>query len=115
MDKARRAIPLLLGDMLDYARKAMALIEGMDWDGFDSDEKTQLATIHCLEIIGEAAAKLPREFHDQNPGIPWAEIVGMRNRLIHDYFEVDMELCWRTVTRSVPELIRQLENVIPRP
>jgi len=115
MDKARRAIPLLLNDMLDYSRKALALIEGMDWDGFDADEKTQLAAVHCLEIIGEAAAKLSREFHDQHPGIPWAEIVGMRNRLIHDYFEVDMELCWRTLTRSVPALMRQLEDIIPRP
>lgn len=90
----------------------MSMVEGMEWEQFEADEKTQLATVHCLEIIGEAAAKLPRDFQDQHPSIPWAVIVGMRNRLIHEYFEVDMELCWRTVTSSLPILVRQLEDVI---
>lgn len=113
MDKARRAIPLLLNDMLDYSLKALALIEGMDWDQFEADEKTQLAAVHCLEIIGEAAAKMPRDFHDMHQDIPWAEIVGMRNRIIHAYFEVDMELCWRTINKSLPKLIAQIQNIIP--
>ncbi|MBI4804781.1 MAG: DUF86 domain-containing protein [Desulfovibrio sp.] len=113
MDKARRAIPVLLGDMLEYARKAVDMAGGMGWEQFGADEKTQLATVHCLEIIGEAAAKLPRDFQDQHPAIPWAEIVGMRNRLIHDYFEVDMELCWRTVNLSLPLLIEQLREIVP--
>ena len=94
MDKARRSIPLFLNDMIEYVHKALAMVQGMDWERFEADEKTQLAVVHCLEIIGEAAAGLPRSFHDQHPTIPWAEIVGMRNRVIHAYFEVDMELCW---------------------
>ena len=67
--------------------------------------------VRCLEIIGEAAAKLPREFQDRHPTLPWAEMVGTRNRIIHDYFEVDMELCWRTITRDLPPLILKLREI----
>ncbi|MBF0480177.1 MAG: DUF86 domain-containing protein [Desulfovibrionaceae bacterium] len=112
MDKERCAVPLFLADILDYATKASALVEGMEWEQFEADEKNQLAAVRCLEIIGEAAAKLPREFHDRHPALPWAEMIGMRNRIIHDYFEVDMEFCWRTITRDLPTLIPRLQEMI---
>lgn len=78
---------------------------------FEKDELIQTWVVHHLQIVGEAAAKLGREFHDQNPSIPWPQVVAMRNVLIHDYFGVDLEEVWRVVERDLPELKNKLEKV----
>jgi len=78
---------------------------------FEKDELIQTWVVHHHQIVGEAAAKLGREFHDQNPSIPWPQVVAMRNVLIHDYFGVDLEEVWRVVERDLPELKNKLEKV----
>jgi len=78
---------------------------------FEKDELIQTWVIHHLQIVGEAAAKLGREFHEENPSIPWLQVVAMRNVLVHDYFGVDVEEVWRVVEPDLPELKSKLEKL----
>lgn len=79
----------------------------------EHDRLRQHALIKAIEIIGEAASRVSAETRSLNPEIPWREIVGMRNRLVHAYFEVDVELLWETVQRDIPKLIALLEPSAP--
>lgn len=78
---------------------------------FEKDELIQTWVVHHLQIVGEAAAKLGREFHEQHPSIAWPQVVAMRNVLIHDYFGVDLEEVWRVVERDLSELKSKLERL----
>lgn len=73
-----------LRDMAEYSDKACRLIEGLDYVAFAGDERTHLAVIRCLEVIGEAAKKVPAAFRRRHPGVPWAEAAGIRDVLVHD-------------------------------
>jgi len=79
---------------------------------FEEDELIQTWFVHHLQIIGEAAAKLDRDFHAAHPDIPWAEIVAMRNILVHDYFGVDLEEIWLAVERDLPGLKAALRGLL---
>lgn len=78
---------------------------------FEKDELIQTWVVHHLEIVGEAAAKLGREFHEEHPSIPWPQLVAMRNVLVHDYFGIDLEEVWRVVERDLPQLKREIETL----
>ena len=80
-------------DVLTEADKIESFIHNMDPAMFKSDERTAYAVIHALEVLGEAATKIPPSIRRQHPGIPWKEIAGMRNKLIHEYFGVDLRTC----------------------
>lgn len=83
---------------------------------FLNDEKTQDAVIRNLEIIGEAVRKIPMEFRNGHPEIPWKIIAGMRDKLIHDYFGVNLEIVWEAVEKDVPTLKEKIERLlIPKP
>lgn len=79
---------------------------------FESDELIQTWMIHHLQIIGEAAAKLDRDFWDAYPEIPWAQIVAMRNILVHDYFGIDMDAVWSVVEGDLPGLEAELRRLL---
>jgi uncharacterized protein with HEPN domain len=91
--------------------EAIERIERYAAKGRAEFEKDELIQVHHLQILGEAAAKLGREFHEQHPSIPWPQVVAMRNVLIHDYFGVDLEEVWRVVERDLPELKSKLERL----
>jgi uncharacterized protein with HEPN domain len=78
---------------------------------FEKDELIQTWMVHHLQIVGEAAAKLGRTFHEQHPLIPWPQVVAMRNVLIHDYFGIDLGEVWRVIEGDLPELKRKLEKL----
>jgi uncharacterized protein with HEPN domain len=102
--------------LLDIARTARLVIEfteGMDQDAFLKDAKTQSAVLHQLLILGEAVKRLSGEFRTGHPAIPWALIAGMRDTLIHEYNEVDLNEVWRTAQRDVPDLLRYVETLLP--
>jgi uncharacterized protein with HEPN domain len=92
--------------MLKAARLAVEFREGMDKRAFLNDPKTQSAILHQLLILGEAAKRLSQEFRTQHQKIPWKQIAGMRDKLIHEYDKVDLEEVWKTTKSDMPRLIK---------
>jgi uncharacterized protein with HEPN domain len=101
---------LRLADMLAAARDAGLFVVGRKQSDLAQDRQLTLALLKCVEMIGEAAAHVTDELRSRYPDVPWKDIVGMRNRLIHNYFEVDLSLLWTTVTDDLPELIALLKR-----
>jgi uncharacterized protein with HEPN domain len=104
---------ILLQHLLDAALKARNFIQGKSRGELDSDEMLALAVIRLLEVMGEAARGLSQAIKDKNPQIPWKQIVGTRDRLIHGYFDVDLDIIWNIVNRDLPSLIEELEKLLP--
>lgn len=98
--------------MLDSAKEAVSFVEKRKRSDLDTDRMLLLALIRSIEIIGEAASQVTKETQLQYPDIPWAAIIGMRNRLIHAYFNIDIDRVWDTVFDDLPVLIRSLENIV---
>jgi len=96
-------------DLLTAARSAREFLGTSDNAAFVSDRKTQSAVLHQLMLLGEAAKRLSTEFRDQHGEIPWREIAGFRDRLIHAYDNVDLEMVWNVLQRRLPSLIQFLE------
>ena len=107
----RRDAALLLEDI----RSAIARIERytseLQREQFLRDEKTVDAVARNLEIIGEAARWLPTNFKRKHEGIPWEQIAGLRNRIVHDYFGLDLEIIWQVLQTSLPDLREQLDDI----
>jgi uncharacterized protein with HEPN domain len=99
--------------MLDMSRKAVALTEGTNRYIYDQDEALRLALTHLIQTIGEAAQRVSADFRLTYPQIPWREIVGMRNRIVHDYLSVDEDIIWEVVQQDLPPLVSLLEEIIP--
>lgn len=101
-----------LQHMLDAANEALEFVRGKPRSDLDTDRKLVLSLIKELEIIGEAAGKVSAEIRTQYGAIPWQDISGMRNRLIHVYFDIDLDLVWTTVTKDLPLLKTELEKIL---
>lgn len=93
-----------LGDMLDAIEKVERFTEGMDFKRFSSDDKTVFAVIRALEIIGEASKKVPTPIRRRYSDIPWREMAGIRDKLIHGYFGVNLDVVWNTIRQDLPRL-----------
>jgi len=98
--------------MHDAACEAMTMAAGQQRADLDTDRKLCLALVHLLEIIGEAAAGISSDFRLKHPDVPWPKITGMRNRLIHAYFDVNLDVVWQTVTEDLPGLVAQLSEIV---
>lgn len=102
-----------LQHMLDAARKAVQFAEGRNREDLDNeDDPLSSALVRQIEIIGEAASKVSSEIRAELSEVPWPEVVGIRNRLIHGYFDVNLDILWTTIQRSLPSLIRALESAL---
>jgi uncharacterized protein with HEPN domain len=99
--------------MRDAAREVLDFIRGETRESLDSDKKLVRALMMSIAIIGEAAAHLSEDVRQRMPDIPWPDVTGMRHRLIHGYFEVNLDRLWGTATESVPELLSNLEAILP--
>jgi len=108
---------LYLKDILSAIKSIEVFVEGMDFESFKADDKTSSAVIRKFEIIGEATKKVPDIIKEEHHSIPWKEMAGMRDRLIHFYFGVDYDLVWKTIKNRFPiiePLIAQiLESLEP--
>ena len=100
-------------DILIAARLIGQFIEGIDKEIFESDLMRQSAVIRQLEIIGEATKRLSQDFRAVYPQIPWRQMAGMRDILIHNYDDIELNEVWNVATISIPELIEQIEDILP--
>ena len=100
-------------DMLLAARRAVRFAAPLTFSEFENDDLHQLAILKSVEIIGEAASRISEETKAGHPDIPWAEIIGLRNRLVHAYFAIQLDIVWQTVQEDLPPLIAQIEPLVP--
>ncbi len=100
-----------LKDMLDHSRTALTFVQGQTEAEFRDDRMCALACIRLLEIVGEAASRVSAEIRDTHPEIRWPAIVGLRNRLIHAYSDVDLGIVWKIIVEDLPPLIGELEKL----
>jgi uncharacterized protein with HEPN domain len=98
--------------MLDAAREAASFAQGRSRADLDGNRMLTLSLVKCIEIVGEAASRISEETRQQAPQMPWQDIVSMRNRLIHAYFDVDLDRVWDTVEGDLPFLMTQLEAML---
>jgi len=103
-----------LRHIVESAQKAAHFARGKSSEDFVTDEMLLLAVTRLLEIIGEAGASISDEFKARHAEIPWRKMSGMRNRLIHGYFDVEPRLVWETVVEDLPPLVRRVEAVIEK-
>ena len=101
-----------LRHMLDYSRKAIAMIRGRERKDLDRDEMLCLALTRLVEIVGEAATRVSPAGQQRHVQIPWAQIVGLRNRLVHGYDAVDLDILWDIVEQDLPALIEALQTIL---
>jgi uncharacterized protein with HEPN domain len=100
-------------DMLLAAHKVENFTAGIGWEKFKVDDLLQNAVMHQIQIIGEAASKISQQYKDSHPEIPWQMIIGMRNRLVHEYFDIIPERVWDVVENNISELIQLVEPLVP--
>jgi uncharacterized protein with HEPN domain len=105
-----------LADIIEAAEK-IAIRAAKGRAAFDADEDIQIVLVHLIQVIGEAAAGLSDGFIAQHPEVPWRQIIATRNRVVHGYFEVDLDILWDVAVIDVPELasqVRRIQSDIPQ-
>jgi len=98
--------------MIEFAQGALRFAEHRSRDDLDHDQMLTLALMKAIETVGEAASKLSLEFRDRHPELPWPSIMGMRHKLVHAYFEVDLDMVWHTTVNELLPLIKTLQKII---
>jgi uncharacterized protein with HEPN domain len=98
--------------MLEAVQAAISFADGETRESLETDLKLRFALIRALEIIGEAASRLTKECQTAYPEIPWPAIIGMRNWLVHAYFDIDLDQVWDTIQKDLPPLVVQLESLV---
>jgi len=108
----RRQWDIRIDDIIAATEKVLRYTEGMDKSAFVADERTVDAVVRNLIVIGEAARHVPDDVVAANPQIPWARMRGMRNLVVHEYFGVDVDVLWDTVTGNLPALLPLLQDLL---
>jgi len=98
--------------MRDHAEEAIELSDGRTREDLETDRVFELAPTRLVEVIGEAAGRVPAQIQDAHPEIPWRQIVGTRHRLVHGYDAVDHDILWRIVSDELPELVDRLRALL---
>lgn len=101
-----------LRHMIDAAESALRFIQGRNRTDLDRDEMLLFALVRAVEIIGEAASRVSDDGRANAPRLPWGAVVGMRNRLVHAYFDIDRDILWTTVTQALPPLLAQMKSIV---
>jgi uncharacterized protein with HEPN domain len=101
-----------LHHMLDAAQEAVAFAQNYSRIELDTNRMLNISMVHLLEIIGEAARSISSECREIHSEVPWKKMIGMRDRLIHGYFDINLDIVWETVTEDLPPLIVQIESIL---
>ncbi len=107
-----RDISIYVKDILENMERAERFVEGMSYEEFVEDEMTNFAVMRCIEIMGEAAKHVPDSVRDKYLGIPWRDIAGMRDKVIHFYFGVNLERVWLVVKEDIPQIKPHITKVL---
>ena len=108
----KREIGDYIQDVIDATSKGMRFVKGVEYEDFIHDDKTVFAVIRAIEIIGEAVKNIPDDVKDKYPEIPWRDMAGMRNKLIHAYFGVDIKRVWKAIKEEIPPLKPVFEKML---
>ena len=109
----RKSDEIRLRHMLDAAKETLSFADDCARADLDTDRKTTVSVVKGVEMVGEAASKVSKECRSDLPQIPWADIVAMRNRLVHVYFDINLDVVWDTITVDLPQLIAVLDGIVP--
>ena len=109
---AERAWHGYIQDMLDFSERVLSYTDGLDEAAFFTGDLTYDATIHNILLIGEAASNIPVDVRKAHPNIPWGEIIGTRNRVVHGYRELNQAVIWNIIQMEIPTLIPQLQELL---
>jgi uncharacterized protein with HEPN domain len=101
--------------MIEAADEAVSFARGKTRGDLDKDRMLTMALMREIEVVGEAASKISEDFKLIHPDIPWALIIGMRNKLIHAYFDINLDILWRTITVNLPLLKEKLDTILVSP
>jgi len=99
-------------DILDSINDIENFIKGMNFNDFKNDRKTINAVIRSIEVIGEASKKIPKSIRERHPDIPWKKIAGMRDKLIHEYFGIDLEILWKVAKEEIKKLEPGIKQIL---
>ncbi|MDP2648097.1 MAG: DUF86 domain-containing protein [Candidatus Yanofskybacteria bacterium] len=105
---------ILLQHILESVEALQEYLVGVDQAEYLSNMEKQDSAERRLQVVGEAIVQLPHEFKDKHPDIPWAKIAGLRNRLVHEYFDIDHKLVWNTIEKSLPVFKQQIEALLEK-
>ena len=108
----KREIGDYIEDIIGAMDKAIEFVTNMSYEEFNQDDKTAYAVERAIEIIGEAARKIPGSVRKNYPEVPWKDMAGMRNKVIHEYFGVKLDIVWRTVKEELPTLKPLFEKIL---
>lgn len=109
---SEKSLKIYLGDILTSVSRIEEYIKDLSFENFREDQKTIDAVVRNLEIIGEAAKNTPEEFSEKHSNLPWREMVSMRNKVIHEYFGVDIGILWQTIKTDLPSLKVQVKKLL---
>jgi Uncharacterized conserved protein len=108
---SKRDWRVILADILESINKIENYVEGVTYQQFIQDDKTKDAVVRNLEIIGESANQIPKNIRQKFSDVPWPQIIGLRNKMIHGYFVVDYRIVWEIVKKDIPSLRRKIELI----
>ena len=111
----KREIVDYIEDIISAMDKAIDFVKNMSYEEFTRDDKTVYAVVRAIEIIGEAVKNIPGNVRKNYPEIPWKDMAGMRNKVIHEYFGVKLNIVWRTVKEEIPPLKPLFEKILKEP
>ncbi len=103
-----------LADIIDAIDKAEYFVKGMRFETFEKDAKTTFAVIRAFEVMGEAVKKIPASVRNKHKHIPWKQIAGMRDKLIHEYFGVKARVVWKTIKDDLPKVKPRLQEILSK-
>ena len=100
-----------LRHIIEAADEAMGYVRGLSRTEFENDRPLQHSVVRCIEIVGEASSRLSNELRESNPQVPWVDIIGMRNRIVHAYYDIDIGIVWKTAVEDLSDLLPELRVI----